>query len=719
MEKKWFKTDFIWDLETFPNCFTACFVYANGQGIRVFEISDRKNETEGLLEFLRKVKVGDYRLVGFNSVGFDYPILHHILTKAKKAFKKGEPVKLTAKELYKVAMDLINAQDDEKFGKMIKQDDVIIRQVDLYKIHHFDNRAKATSLKVLEFNMRSKNIEDLPFPVGTILDDKQKDTLIKYNKHDVMETLKFYWYSYDALKLRDELSIQFGFDCTNYNDTKIGSELFINSLEKAQKGLCYIQSDRGRKMRQTKRDRIVIKDCLFDYLKFKRPEFQAVHNWFKSQVITETKGAFSDYLEHQLGDVAKYAEMVVKKKKLSDPIDKKNKRYVPSEDLIEVLKKEQPLGWIEEKELKSPKGAISYYWCYNVVETINVIIDGLRFDFGTGGIHASLSSVTVSSDDDYQIIDADVASMYPNISISNNAHPEHLGLTFCKVYKHLYEERKKYPKGSGANAAIKLALNGVYGKSNSEYSPFFDPAYTMKITINGQLSLCMLAEMYLEIGCKLIQCNTDGVTALVPKDKVEDYYRVSKEWEQIVKLDLEYAEYSKMYLSDVNNYLAVYMDGKVKSKGRYEVAHFEKLGWSKNHSAMIIPIAALKYLTEGEDFRQTIFNHEDPFDMMLRVKVPRNSRLVLTDSEGNDTPQQNICRYYPCEDGGDMIKIMPPLEGKEEAGERRMSIESDWKVATCNDMADFKWKNVNYSYYINEARKLIEGVGAEVPEWEG
>ena len=114
MEKKWFKTDFIYDLETFPNTFTACFVYANGQGMRVFEISDRKDETEGLLEFLRKVKAGNYRLVGFNCNSFDYPILHYILTKARKAFTERKKVKLTAKELYKVAMGLIDSMKEDR-----------------------------------------------------------------------------------------------------------------------------------------------------------------------------------------------------------------------------------------------------------------------------------------------------------------------------------------------------------------------------------------------------------------------------------------------------------------------------------------------------------------------------------------------------------------------------------------------------------------------------
>ena len=56
---------------------------------------------------------------------------------------------------------------------------------------------------------------------------------------------------------------------------------------------------------------------------------------------------------------------------MSDPDNKANKFYIPTEDQINALKKEQPLGWIEEKELKSPKGAKSYYWCWNIAETLS------------------------------------------------------------------------------------------------------------------------------------------------------------------------------------------------------------------------------------------------------------------------------------------------------------------------------------------------------------
>lgn len=147
--------------------------------------------------------------------------------------------------------------------------------------------------------------------------------------------------------------------------------------------------------------------------------------------------------------------------------------------------------------------------------------------------------------------------------------------------------------------------------------------------------------------------------------------------------------------------------GTVKTKGAYEVLHFEKLGWHKNHSAMVIPLAVLSeilgYCT-AEDF---IRNHKDMYDFCLRTKVPRNSRLVLVDEFGVEEQLQNICRYYPSTAGGKLVKIMPPLTGEEE--ERRLGIDTDWNVVPCNNMKEFHW-DINYDYYLTEANKLLEAV---------
>ena len=148
--------------------------------------------------------------------------------------------------------------------------------------------------------------------------------------------------------------------------------------------------------------------------------------------------------------------------------------------------------------------------------------------------------------------------------------------------------------------------------------------------------------------------------------------------------------------------------GKVKTKGRYEVLPYNEIGWHKNQSAMVTPMASLAQLLGLSDAGDFIKSHNDPFDFCLRTKVQRSSKLLLCFEDGTEEQQQNICRYYPATEGGKLVKLMPPLEGSEEW--RRLGIDTDYNVLTCNNMQDFDWSKLDYNYYINEATKLLEGV---------
>lgn len=720
---------FIYDIETYPNIFTFTLIREDGKWLKSFEVSARKNQ---IIEFFKCIDYlidDNHSLVGFNNIGFDYPVVHKII-EARNEFINQPRGLLICKKIYKWAQEQIESMRGE-FANTVKTEDRIIPQIDLFKIHHFDNKAKSTSLKMLEFNMKSHNIEDLPFPVGHMLTEAEMDVLIVYNQHDVKETLKFFNHSLDQIRFRQQLTEKYNRDFMNHNDGKIGKDYFQMRLQEA--GVQLYKMVGGKKtLQQTPRLIINVKDCLFNYYDFKRPEFIAVLEWFSKQRITETKGVFSDIEEHQLGDVAKYAALVEKRKKF---------KTKPSEKDIAEFKKEHPLGWIEEETLKATEWLFdehgnhvleyplddegnpdilkkpkkvrinkkSYWGCWKVAENLNVVVDGFRFDFGTGGIHGSLENKIARSTKKYKLIDADVSSMYPNIAISNRVYPEHLTEKFCDIYEDVYNQRKSFAKGTAENAMLKLALNSVYGDSNNKYSVFYDPKYTMNITINGQLSLCLLAEKLLTIeGLKIIQVNTDGVTVAVPIDKEEEYNKITSLWQTQVKLQLEFADYYKMLIRDVNNYIAVYTNGKIKRKGAYQ---YEDLGWHQNHSALVIPKAAESAMLHGKDIAEFVMEHaknpDNKWDFMLRTKVPRSSQLILV-KDDEETVLQNICRYYPCKDGGKLVKIMPPLE---EGGElRRMGIDTSWNVIPCNNMDNFDIDKIDINYYVEEASKLLIGV---------
>ena len=142
--------DYVFDIETYPNVFTLAVEHAEAPLHWMFEISDLRNDSRQIVEFLQFLKDTDSRMVGFNNLGFDYPVIHTLVRMGQS----------DANTLYQKAMAIINSQDDDgsKWMHMVKPSDQFVQQIDLFKIHHFDNRARSTSLKVLEFNMRSDSI---------------------------------------------------------------------------------------------------------------------------------------------------------------------------------------------------------------------------------------------------------------------------------------------------------------------------------------------------------------------------------------------------------------------------------------------------------------------------------------------------------------------------------------------------------------------------------
>ena len=606
--------DYIYDIETYPNVFTLAVEHAETPLQWMFEISDLRNDSREIIAFLQYLTDTDSRMVGFNNLGFDYPVIHTLIKMGKS----------DARTLYDKAMAVIASQDEEKFAHTVYPSDRFVKQIDLYKIHHFDNKARATSLKVLEFNMRSDNIEDLPFPVGTNLTPEQLPVLKKYNKHDVGQTKQFYFKTLDMIRFREELTLKYQRDFMNHNDTKIGKDYFAMKLEEAGVTL-YDYGPKGRTPRQTKRATIALKDAILPWIAFEQPEFTRVLNWLKDQTITETKGIFND---------------------------------------------------------------------------ITATVGGFTFVFGLGGIHGSVESKVIESDDECVVVDLDVSSYYPNLAITNGFYPAHLGASFCGIYKHLYEQRKTYPKNSAENAMLKLALNGVYGDSNNQFSVFYDPLFTMSITLNGQLLLCLLAEGLMHIdGLKLIQINTDGLTVRVPRANKWLVDTVRAAWEARTKLQLEEAIYSRMFIRDVNNYIAEYEGGKLKRKGAYEY----DMDWSQNHGGMVIAKVAEKVLIDGAPIRQTVEQWPEIMDFMLRAKVPRSSHLAWGDAK-----VQNISRYYIAKGGKPLNKWMPPLKTKPGVW-RCIGVESGWNVQVCNDIRDATLP-VDFDYYIREIEKLTLGL---------
>ena len=607
--------DIIYDAEVFPNVFTLAAEHADYPLTWAFEISADRDDSQAILDWMLWIKQSGGRMVGFNNVGFDYPILHMLVQMGR----------CLPQTLYAKCQAIIESEN--RFENVVYPSDRFVPQVDLYRIHHFDNKARATSLKALEFNMRMDNISDLPFPVGTVLNREQIAVLKDYNAHDVKATKLFYHQSLDMIRFREELTKKHGKDFLNDSDVKIGKTIFQLELEKA--GVqCYEYGSNGRQPKQTKRPVIHLKDCIPACVDLHHPEFVRIKDWLAAQSITETKGVFKDVIAR---------------------------------------------------------------------------VGGLEFVFGTGGLHASVENEAFVADDEMMILDVDVTSLYPSIAIGQGYYPEHLGPRFVEVYRQLREQRVSYKKGTAENAMLKLALNGVYGASGDQFSIFFDPLFTMRITIGGQLMIAMLAERLLEVpGLRIIQTNTDGITMYVRRDCMQVIKDVCSKWEKVCTLSLEFVEYQTMCIRDVNNYLCVKTDGSTKRKGAYE----HDIEWHQDGSALVVPKVVEMVLRDGVPIRETLENWPDKMDFMIRLRVNRGSRVEYL-RDGQRRVIQNTVRYYVAHTDGRLWKIMPPLKGKDT--EREFSLVKGWNVQVCNDVAD-AYADINFDWYVQEAEKLVLGV---------
>lgn len=622
----------IYDIETLKKCFTYTGYNIDTKKIEQFVFHNDKFELTELLQHLLKLK----GQIGFNNISFDYPIIHYIIKNASNWLWDINEENITKQDvidlIYKKAQELIVNQNNSGFFGTIKDKEVLILQLDLFKIWHYNNKARTTSLKGLEISMNYPNVMDMPIHHNEEnISFSDVTEILKYNLNDVLATYEFYLKSIPKIELRKQIQAKYNIPCINYSDSKIGESLLLELYSKHNK-----KNSWDIKKLRSYRESISFNEIIFNYIKFNSKEFNNLLSSLKSLEIKETKKAFAK----------------------------------------------------------------------------SVLYKGFQYDYGTGGIHGCITSGIYEENSEYMIIDADVASLYPNIAIKNRLYIEHLGETFIDLYdKDIVQERIRAKKAGemSISDALKLSANSVYGKSNDENSFLYDPKYTMATTINGQLLLTMLAEMLVNnlTDTTVLQINTDGITLKIPRTLENKYYELCKQWESITNLELEYAYYSKMVIRDVNNYLAITTNGKIKNKGAFEVDKIvgNEPAYHKDNSFRIIPLAIQEYFVNNVSIEKTILNHTNIYDFCGRQKFGRDSHgeiHSIINSEYNIQQQQKNVRYYISKSGKKFVKIY--TKGSTEM------INKGYEVEIFNEYVEkeFKDYNIDYNFYINEVNKIID-----------
>ena len=650
----------IMDYETLSNCFVGVFQHYKNENRRVFIVHKLKNDFPQLLEFLEQCVKQDQWHISYNGLAFDSQITQYILL--NKAVLSAMSAEDIAIDLYAKAQSIIDRQDGREFAEFSEKD-LLIKQIDLFKLNHWDNPAKRSSLKWIQFSMDWYNLLDMPIHHSThVRTAEEIKIIVEYCINDVRSTKEIYNKSKDQIALRQALTKEYGINLYSASEPRISKELFLHFLSEKMTMRKF-----DIKQMRTKRTEIVIDDIIVDYINFQRPEFKQLLSNFRKIKIdpSVTKGGF--------------------------------------------------------------KYSVRY--------------KGVTTDFGLGGVHGCTNPGIYEAKDGMIIMTSDVTSFYPNLAIRNKWAPAHLPKdVFCELYEWFFEERKKIPKKDPKNYVYKIILNSTYGLSNDANSFLYDPEFTMRITINGQLSLAMLYEMICEEipGCIPLMQNTDGLETMIPVEYKEKYLEICKRWEELTKLQLEHDQYQKLILADVNNYIAVYdwkevskeeydkqsdtvhtkeENGKyytaqTKCKGRFE---FSGLALHKNKSYLIIPKAVFNYFVKGIKPEDSLTLNRNIIDYCAGVKSKGEWKFLETcviDGEIQTKELQHTLRYYVSEAGCKIVKV-------NEVDGREIQLESGkWMQQVFIKMDKKTWKEyqVDESYYLQAIQKEIQHITGNVKQ---
>jgi hypothetical protein len=491
----------IYDIETLKECFLVMIYNPQTDITHKFSVNQWQNQLDGFIKFTEQFE--DYYWVGYNNLRFDSQVVEWILRHYNE-WNELSGLEICAKIAQK-ANDVINDANYDVFPEY-REFELSLKQIDLFTLHHFNNKNRMVSLKRLEFEMDLENIEEMP-----IHHNKENLTvgdieLIKdYCKNDIFATHEFYkitigntehplYKGNNQIELREDIESEFGIKCLNYSDSKIGDEI-IKKFYCQEKGIKYQELPKKGFFRKE----IQVKHCIANYVEFQTPELQE----FLKRISKLKLSLKDDFKESITFYGNTYSFM-----KGGLHTENKPKIFEASEgDLI--------IDW----------DVSSYYPA--------IIINNGKYPYHLG---------------------KEFLRGYKQM--------------FEKRLE-LKPLAKKDKKIQGIVGALKLAVNSVYGKSSDMQSWIYDRQLTMFTTITGELSLMMLIEAYELNNINIISANTDGVTIMINERNLDKLYEINKWWQEKTLYELERTDYQKIIFSTVNDYIAIKTNKEVKKKGDF------------------------------------------------------------------------------------------------------------------------------------------------------
>ena len=370
--------------------------------------------------------------------------------------------------------------------------------------------------------------------------------------------------------------------------------------------------------------------------------------------------------------------------------------------------------------LKDMKKVVIYRTNKDAFEKV-IQFYGTIYTIATGGLHSQDRPAVLTSTDKYTYVHYDISSFYPSVMVAYNIAPKHLNNNvFVKMvdYFRLTRIKCKHTKDEDglvvagvhnklAAEALKIVINAIYGKFGFEMFFLFDRFAQMQVTINGQLMVMMVVEALELDGIHVVSANTDGIIVKLPKDKEEDFKRITDDWCAQNKLGADSERYKLFVTRDINNYFDIQSNDKVEYKGGLDPHQYLK-DLKKGYDMPVVAKAVFEYFAHDTPVMETLRNHKDILDFCKTQNVGKQFEVVYQKVENGkviDVHSQRHVRFYVSTKG---VIIM-----KENVNSNQRSVLASGKpVIILNklDDKDISLRNIDYKYYYEEAYKIINPI---------
>ena len=346
---------------------------------------------------------------------------------------------------------------------------------------------------------------------------------------------------------------------------------------------------------------------------------------------------------------------------------------------------------------------------------------GTTYTLACGGLHTQDIPSILISNEQYVYVHFDFNSYYPSIMISYGIAPEHTNQKiFDNMIKYFRDTRVKckhtsdeegyvitgVPNKTSAEA-LKIVINSIYGKLGSENGWLYDNIAKLKVTINGQLMTMTLVEELELNGIHVVSANTDGIIIKLSRDKQEVFEDITKRWNETNKMGADSESYKALYTRDVNNYFAVWENGKIEFHGALDPHQYLK-DYKKGYDMPVVAEAVFQYLYNNVPVMQTLKEHTDILDFCKTQNVGKQFEIVydtIVEGELLSVYSQRHVRFYVSTSG-------VVIQKEEKNTHKRQKLASGLPVKILNTLDDLpiEERDIDYKYYYEEAYKIINPI---------